>query len=195
MTNYLANNQNIAKEQKMIKKIKISVFTLVLISALFNCSGSGTITQVKANTLKPTNTENLQVFLISTKLAGSSETQTALNLFESKLFEKLRTAVKTKFFKSDEKCSPACKYNIEIEFTKIVEVSAFNRQAIGAMAGRAKLEGVGRIIEIKSKAVVAEFNLEEVSSGGSAFAGTTRDVGDAAGTRVATYILQELGEQ
>jgi hypothetical protein len=168
------------------------LFFIVGVLLVVNCSASGTITPTKTNSTKITNTDGIQVFINKDAITGSDESNMALNLFETSLMDKLKSAGKSKFYTATEKCSPACKYKVEIVVTRVDEVSSSKRALAGAFAGRAKIFANGKLTDLKS-ALFSEFSLEELSSGGTVLAGTTVDVAKAAGTRIADHIILELG--
>ncbi len=170
------------------------ILVIAVALTVVNCSATGKVTQVKAYAPKSTTSESIQIFLDKSAIVGSDESNMALNLFENALMSKLKSATKHKFFTAQEKCTPACKFKVEIVFTHINEVTDSKRALAGAFAGRAKIEGNGKILDIKSLSSLGEFTLEELSSGGTVLAGTTKDVAKAGGDRLAQYLLLEFAD-
>lgn len=106
----------------------------------------------------------------------------------AKLQDKLKIEIFTGDSPTNKKIKDFIKLNITL--TAFKDVTVGQRVLVGAMAGRAVLYINGELTDTKGKNTVSKFKVEETSSGGTAFAGTTDDVIEAASNRIVDFILE-----
>ena len=147
-------------------------------------SSCSPVSMVKNNVvLKPT---KLSVFRSITVNVGSKIKKKGVN----KLVDELKNQIiadlnKEKLFKILD-ANGELKLNIEI--TKIKQVSGAARILLGALAGRAKVYAKCEIVDSKTNEVLRKFEVDGESSGGSIFAGTTNQAIKEISKSVINYI-------
>ena len=171
-------------------KRKFLLVSLISLSfLLFNCSASGALVVEKKPEISFITHSAIQ---IKSESANVTNGGGVINQIQSNIIMKLKDRVKAEIFTDDNPTNKKIKdfIKLNIKLTSFKDVTKADRLLIGAFAGRAMVTIEGELTDTKTKNTVSKFKVEEVSSGGTALAGTTDDVIEAASSRIVDFILE-----
>lgn len=160
-------------------KRSISFITLILF-LLVGCAGQ-TIVKPEGEFKIPGN--KTAALLVTTLIPDNSKDIEKLELL---LTDKLRNA---HIFSNVMEKNQNADLLIKVEIEEFAKVSKSERFWYGAMAGRAKMAGKISLIEASTGKPLGSFHIENISSGGTVFAGTTEEVIDKFAEEVINFML------
>ncbi len=171
-----------------MNKLNLIFFFLIVNSMFTNCASG----ELKVAKKSDSSFSKYSAIQIAVDDGGVTNGAALGNDIRTKVLGKLASKIKSEIFitdaPSDKKIKDFLKLTLKILAFK--DVTKMDRQQVGALAGRANLSLDGEFIDTKTKSVLSKFNVEETSSGGSAFAGVTDDIVEAASEKIANFILE-----
>lgn len=169
------------------KFLLVSLISLPFL--LFNCSASGALVVEKKPEISFITHSAIQ---IKSESMDTTDGLGIINQIQSNVIMKLKDRVKAEIFNEDNPINKKIKdfIKLNIKLTSFKSVTRSERALIGALAGRAMVNIEGELTDTKAKNTISKFKVEEISSGGSIFAGTIDDVIEAASNRIVEFILE-----
>lgn len=145
-------------------------FSLLLIFLLLNigCAAQSRV-QTEAD-FKIRNYKTVNVNVISAMPVCEKDCQEDIKNIEKLLIEKFR---QTTLFENVNTQIENAELTINVKINELLRVTSKDRFLWGSLAGRAKVAGTVELFDNQKGGSVGKFFVEGVSSGGTAFAGTT----------------------
>ena len=170
-----------------MRKRGILGFAVALLGLLI-LSSCSPVSMVKNNVvLKPT---KLSTFKTITVNVNSNIKKKGVEKLISNLKNQIIKDLKKEGFFEVLNSNGELKLNVEI--TKVKQVSGAARVLLGAFAGRAKVFAKCEIIDARTNEVLRKFEAEGESSGGSIFAGTTNQAIEEISKSIVNYIKSNM---
>lgn len=169
------------------KNYSVFLYFIGLSFFVSNCAASGALLVEKKPDASFLSYSALQIQAESSDPRGSEIINNIKGLVSGKLSQRIKMDIRAGEVPASKE-KDFLKLNIKLISFK--DVTKSERLMIGAMAGRATLNIEGEFISSKAKNIVSKFKVEEISSGGTAFAGTTDDIIDSASNRIVDFIAE-----
>ena len=168
--------------KKSLLGFALAFFSVIVLSS---CSPVST---VKNNlVLKPT---KLSVFKTMTVNVSSDVKKKGIDKLVAELRNQIIKDLKKEGLFKVLNSNGELKLNVEI--TKVRQVSGAARVLFGALAGRAKVYAKCEIVNAKTNEVLRKFDAIGESSGGSIFAGTTNQAIEEISKSIVNYIKSNM---
>lgn len=173
---------------KKITAIKFGVVCTVALFLLWGCA-SGALQTTTPMEVKLANYKTI-VLNVSSPIFGANEeiaqfeTMAVAKLQSKNLFEKVIAGSSSPDAQSD--------LRLDAKIVELKKVSSAERVMQGAFAGRAGITVDTELIDVKAGTKIGAFRAHGVSSGGTRFAGTTRQAIDQATDQIVEFVQKNM---
>ncbi len=169
-------------------KVPFKILNLiVLLFFIYGCASQSIVKTEKDFTLK--NYKYVSVNVKSSLPACDEECEKEIKNIENQLKEKFKQSDLFEIV-SVENQKP--ELTIEINITELIRVTASDRLLVGALAGRAKVAGTIELFDHTTNEILGKFTVEGLSSGGTVFAGTTKQAVEKFIEQVINFIYEKF---
>jgi len=160
---------------------------LLLILFISGCASQSIVKTEKDFILK--NYKYVSINVISSLPACDEECEREIKNIENQLKEKFK---QSDLFEIVSAENQKLELTINIKITELIRVTAADRFLIGALAGRAKVVGTIELFDHIRTEILGKFIVEGLSSGGTVFAGTTKQAVEKFIEQVINFIYEKV---